>query len=294
MAIEQRLSECRERVEAALEHALPPAGLAPARLHEAMRYAVLGNGKRLRPLLVYLGGEALDAPAAALDAAACAVECIHCYSLVHDDLPAMDDDDLRRGRPTCHRAYDDATAILVGDALQALAFRLVARTPGVGAEARVAMLDTLATAAGSRGLCGGQAMDLAAVGHAVTEAELEAMHIHKTGALIRASVRLGALCGEAPDAPELEQLDHYAKCIGLAFQVQDDILDVDGDADVLGKASGADARLDKPTYPALLGLSEARAFAAQLRDDALASLEPLGERAEGLREIANYVIERDH
>ncbi|WP_440995249.1 (2E,6E)-farnesyl diphosphate synthase [Arhodomonas sp. SL1] len=294
MALDERLAACRDRVERALDERLPGPSIAPVRLHEAMRYAVLGNGKRLRPLLVYLAGEALEAPGEALDAAACAVECIHCYSLVHDDLPAMDDDDLRRGRATCHRAYDEATAILVGDALQALAFRTLARTPAVEDGARVAMLETLATAAGSRGLCGGQAMDLAAAGIPLSEAELEAMHIRKTGALIRASIRLGGLCARAPEAATLERLDHYGKCIGLAFQVQDDILDVAGDDAVLGKSSGADARLEKATYPALLGLEEARAFARRLRDDALASLEPLGERGEGLREVARYIIERDH
>ncbi len=294
MSIDERIAEAKERVEHALDRRLPAATIHPARLHEAMRYAVLGGGKRLRPLLVYLSGEALDGPRAALDEVACAVECIHCYSLVHDDLPAMDDDALRRGRPTCHRAYDEATAILVGDALQALAFRLIARAPTVSAETRVDMVETLAIAAGSRGMCGGQAMDLAAVGRQLTEAELEDMHIHKTGALIRASVRLGALCAPRATADELERLDHYAKCIGLAFQVQDDVLDVDGDETVTGKPSGADARLHKPTYPALLGVSETRAFASKLCEDALASVEPLGDRAQGLREVARYIVERDH
>ncbi|WP_435100106.1 (2E,6E)-farnesyl diphosphate synthase [Arhodomonas sp. AD133] len=294
MSIDKRIAEAKERVEHALDGRLPPATIHPARLHEAMRYAVLGGGKRLRPLLVYLSGEALDGQRAALDEAACAVECIHCYSLVHDDLPAMDDDALRRGRPTCHRAYDEATAILVGDALQSLAFRLLARATAVPAETRVAMVETLAVAAGSRGMCGGQAMDLAAVGHQLTEAELEDMHIHKTGALIRASVRLGALCAPDATADALERLDHFAKCIGLAFQVQDDVLDVDGDEAVTGKPSGADARLHKPTYPALLGVAETRAFASKLCEDALASIEPLGDRAQGLREVARYIVERDH
>jgi len=294
MTLERRLQQSQDRVQAALERLLPAAGLHPARLHEAMRYAVLGNGKRLRPLLVYAGGEALGWDGPELDAPACAVELIHAYSLVHDDLPAMDDDDLRRGRPTVHRAYDDATAILVGDALQALAFRVLAHATGPAPARRLQMIDELSLAAGSRGMVGGQALDLAAVGHELNVAELEDMHIHKTGALIRASVRLGALCAPAAEAAALERLDRYGKCIGLAFQVQDDILDVAGDEATLGKASGADARHAKPTYPALLGLTEAREFAAQLRDDALAALEPFAGEADTLRSLAEYVVARDH
>jgi farnesyl diphosphate synthase len=260
-----------------------------------MRYAALNGGKRLRPVLVYATGEALSVPMERLDAPACAVELVHCYSLVHDDLPAMDDDDLRRGRPTCHKAYDEATAILVGDALQSLAFRVLSRdATEAEAPARLRMIEELALAAGSRGMAGGQALDLAATGTRLNEAELEDMHIHKTGALIRASVRLGALGGGTADPETLGLLDHYAKCIGLAFQVQDDILDVDGDEEVLGKYSGADARLAKPTYPALMGLETAREFASSLCADALQSLEGLGDGANALRDIARYIVARDH
>lgn len=294
MTLERRLQQSQERVQAALERLLPAAGLHPGRLHEAMRYAVLGAGKRLRPLLVYAGGGALGVDGPELDAPACAVELIHAYSLVHDDLPAMDDDDLRRGQPTVHRAYDEPTAILVGDALQALAFRALAHAREPAPARRLQMIDELALAAGSRGMVGGQALDLEAVGRQLNVAELEDMHIHKTGALIRASVRLGALCAPAVEAGTLERLDRYGKCIGLAFQVQDDVLDVAGDAATLGKASGADARHAKPTYPALLGLPEARAFAAQLRDDAVAALMPFGPEADTLRALAEYVVTRDH
>ncbi|PWG65091.1 (2E,6E)-farnesyl diphosphate synthase [Sediminicurvatus halobius] len=294
MTLERRLQQSQGRVQAALERLLPAPTLHPARLHEAMRYAVLGDGKRLRPLLVYAGGEALGVDGPVLNTPACAVELIHAYSLVHDDLPAMDDDDLRRGRPTVHRAYDEPTAILVGDALQTLAFRTLAHASEPAPARRLQMIDELALAAGSRGMVGGQALDLAAVGRELNAAELEDMHIHKTGALIRASVRLGALCAPGADATALERLDRYAKCIGLAFQVQDDILDVAGDASVLGKESGADARHHKPTYPALIGLAEARDFARELRDSALAALERFGPEADTLRALAEYVVERDH
>jgi farnesyl diphosphate synthase len=295
MTLERAIVTARERVEQALDALLPAEGRHPARLHAAMRYAALGGGKRLRPLLVYAAGEAVGAPVERLDAPACAVELIHCYSLVHDDLPLMDDDDLRRGRPTCHRAFDDATALLVGDALQSLAFQALSGDVGDGdAQRRLSMVNVLATAAGSRGMAGGQAIDLAAVGQQLTEAELQDMHIHKTGALIRASVRLGALSAPLVEAAALERLDHYGKCIGLAFQVQDDVLDVTGDTHVTGKAQGADARLSKPTYPALMGLDGARQFAAGLCEDALASLAGFDRRADTLRAIARYIVDRDH
>ncbi|KAB7627961.1 (2E,6E)-farnesyl diphosphate synthase [Alkalilimnicola sp. S0819] len=283
------------RVEKALDRWLPDAHRPPARLHEAMRYATLQGGKRIRPLLVYATGEALGLQPARLDGPAAAVELIHAYSLVHDDLPAMDDDALRRGRPTCHRAYDEATAILAGDALQTLAFRVLAGDAAMEAapETRLRMIATLTEAAGSRGMVGGQAMDLAAVGRALSEPELEAMHIHKTGALIRASVLLGALGATEAEERRLERLDHYGKCLGLAFQVQDDILDVEGDTEALGKQCGADARLNKPTYPALMGLEPARALARELVDDALESLAGLDSRADVLRGLARYVISRD-
>ena len=295
--LERYLPDYQARVEATLERWLPPAQTHPARLHEAMRYAVLGGGKRMRPLLVYATGDALGVPRPALDAPACAVELIHCYSLVHDDLPAMDDDDLRRGRPTCHRAYDEVTAILVGDALQSLAFRVLSHCSDdetVPTQQRLRMIDVLSLATGSRGMAGGQSLDYEAMGRQVTVPELEDMHIHKTGALIRASVMLGALADTNSDPARMEHLDHYAKCVGLAFQVQDDILDVTGDEARLGKSQGADARLDKPTYPALLGINEARGFAHQLCQDALASLQEFGSEADCLRGVAEYIVARDH
>lgn len=292
--LEQRLPAFREQVEQALDAMLPPATTLPSRLHEAMRYATLGSGKRLRPVLVYATGEALGLDYTTLDGPACAVELIHAYSLVHDDLPAMDNDDLRRGMPTCHKAYDDATAILVGDALQTLAFRAIVEGPAghADAEARLKMVASLGHASGSRGMVGGQALDLEAEGKELTLAELESLHIHKTGALIRASVMLGALCSPNHDQRRLEQLDHYAKCIGLAFQIQDDILDVEGSTEELGKNSGADALLRKATYPGLLGLKESREHALGLIDDALASLNDFDQNADCLRDIARFVIDR--
>ncbi|MFZ5620003.1 MAG: (2E,6E)-farnesyl diphosphate synthase [Pseudomonadota bacterium] len=288
-------SEVRlHRAEAALDRCLPGGDTHPARLHQAMRYAVLGGGKRIRPLLTYAAGAAVGAPDARLDAPACAVELIHAYSLVHDDLPAMDDDDLRRGRPTCHRAFDEATAILAGDALQTQAFHILAHAPELDIDPRVRlrMIETLALASGSRGMAGGQAIDLESVGRELDIAQLEDMHIHKTGALIRASVLLGALCADTLDEARLERLDHYAKCIGLAFQIQDDILDVVGDTAILGKTAGADLARDKPTYPALLGLDGARQRAAELLADAHTSLAGFGPEADALRGLADYIIRR--
>jgi farnesyl diphosphate synthase len=293
-ALAPLLERWRARVQARLERWLPPANIQPARLHEAMRYATLGDGKRLRPVLVYASGEALGVDPEVLDGPACAVELIHAYSLVHDDLPAMDDDDLRRGRPTCHRAFDDGTAVLAGDALQSLAFQVLASAElgPVPAGTRVEMIRSLSTAAGSRGMAGGQAIDLDSVGRELNIAELENMHIHKTGALIRSSVRLGALCQPAIDGDTLERLDHYGKCIGLAFQVQDDVLDVEGTTEDLGKTRGADAARGKPTYPALLGLAEAKRIGSGLVDEALDSLAGLDGRAEPLRWLARYIVER--
>ena len=286
----------RKRVDQALEKWLPTESTIPERLHEAMRYAVLNGGKRIRPILSYAAGHAVGVPLATLDAPACAVELIHAYSLVHDDLPAMDNDDLRRGKPTCHKAYDEATAILTGDALQALAFHVLAHglTSKIPAEQRLQMLDTLAIASGSRGMAGGQAIDLAAVGKTLNVAELENMHVHKTGALIRASIKLGALCQSDIETETLKKLDHYAKCIGLAFQIQDDILDVKGNTKILGKTQGADQALNKPTYPALLGLESAKQMASELHQDALSSLEGLGTSADPLRWLADYIIQRQH
>jgi len=283
----------RARVEEALERCLPPSTETPERLHSAMRYAVLTGGKRIRALLVYATGLALGASAERFDRTACAVELIHAYSLVHDDLPPMDDDDLRRGHPTCHRAYDEATAILVGDALQALAFQQIADDEALPAEARVAMIRELATAAGSRGMVGGQAIDLAAVGDALDLAALERMHALKTGALIVASIRLAALATGASEA-DIERLARYGTRIGLAFQIQDDVLDVEGDTEVLGKASGADHRHGKPTYPALLGLDEAKRNARALVEDACEALTPFAASADVLRALAIHIVERDH
>lgn len=288
------LEHLRARVSTALTRHLPPAELAPARLHQAMRYAVLGGGKRVRPTLVYGAGRALGVPESQLDGPACAVELIHAYSLVHDDLPAMDDDDLRRGRPTCHRAFDEATAILAGDALQALAFRILVHDADMVADPalRVRMVLELATAAGSRGMVGGQALDLAAVGRSLEPAELEMMHVHKTGALIRASVLLGALSTAHCEVAQVDALDHYGKCVGLAFQIQDDVLDVVGDSAQTGKRQGADMALAKPTYVSVLGLGEARERALALSDEALATIEGLGSGADLLRWLARYIIDR--
>lgn len=285
----------RSRANQALDQRLPAADLHPGDLHQAMRYAVLGGGKRIRPVLVYSAGAAVGAMPEALDGPACAVEFIHAYSLIHDDLPAMDNDELRHGRPTCHRAFGEALAILAGDALQALAFQVLSQDPAMISDSviRMRMLGLLAQAAGSRGLVGGQAIDLAAVGRDdLTLAELENMHIHKTGALIRASVLLGAFSRPEVEPTVLERLDRYAKCIGLAFQIRDDILDVVGDTATLGKTQGADRALNKPTYPALLGLDGAREHARALHQEALASLEPLGSEADPLRWLATYIVER--
>ena len=288
--------DCRERVESALMRWLPRPDTPPENLHQAMRYSVLNGGKRIRPVLLYATGRALALKPEQLDAPACAVEMIHAYSLVHDDLPAMDDDDLRRGQPTCHKAFDEATAILTGDALQTLAFQVITRDQAmaVGAEQRVRMLEHLAQASGSRGMAGGQALDLAAVGRELDLAQLEHMHIHKTGALIRASVRLGTLFDPNLDTRLIRQLDRYAKCIGLAFQIRDDILDISGETQVLGKTRGKDQAQDKPTYPSLLGLSGAQEKADSLYQEALQNLEALDEKADPLRWLAAYIVGRTH
>jgi len=282
------------RVEQALDQRLPGSEILPSRLHQAMRYALLGGGKRIRPVLVYAAGAAVGVDAGRLDGPACAVELIHAYSLIHDDLPAMDNDDLRRGKPTCHKAFDEATAILAGDALQTLAFQILSQDPTMAPDhhVRLRLLQTLAQAAGSRGLVGGQAIDLAAVGQELNLAELENMHIHKTGALIRASVLMGALNQPAITAEALQRLDHYAKCIGLAFQICDDILDVTADTQTLGKTQGADIALHKPTYPALLGLDGACRHAQILYQEALDSLTWLDASADLLRWLARYIVDR--
>ena len=283
------------RADQALARALPPDAQPPVELHRAMRYAVLGGGKRLRPLLVYVTGRAFDAPLEVLDACAVAVEVIHAYSLVHDDLPAMDDDALRRGRPTCHVAFGEAMAILAGDALQALAFEVLANDPAlaVGAATRLEMLRVLATACGSHGMAGGQAFDLAAVGRPLAASELERMHVYKTGALIRASVQLGALAAGCDDPRVLAALDEYGHAIGLAFQVRDDLLDIEAASEQLGKTAGQDSAANKPTYPSILGLEASRAELARLTARAVAATDVIGERARGLRDLARFVADRN-
>ena len=279
-------------MERVLAEWLPPAQIAPQRLHEAMRYAVLGGGKRVRPLLALAAGEVTGAVPERVQHAAAAVELIHAYSLVHDDMPAMDDDALRRGKPTVHVEFDEATALLVGDALQSLAFDILATQPLANdAATQLKMVQLLAQAAGSRGMAGGQAIDLASVGKPLDLAELEFMHIHKTGALIRAAVLLGAHCGKTSDAATTA-LDHYAKCIGLAFQVVDDVLDAEASTATLGKTAGKDAADNKPTYVSLLGVARARELAQELRADAHAALAGLGGPAERLRQLADFVVER--
>ncbi len=293
-AIPERLRHFQARVERALEARLPPASQTPQHLHEAMRYATLDGGKRVRASLVYAAGQAVGAQDSALDAPACAVELIHAYSLVHDDLPCMDNDDLRRGKPTCHKAYDEATALLVGDALQSLAFEILANDPSlpVSASRRLRMITLLAHAAGSHGMAGGQAIDLASGGKALLLAQLEDMHLRKTGALIRASVLLGAHAREDLAADQLKALENYAHAIGLAFQITDDILDVEGSAETLGKNPGVDRARGKSTYPQLLGLPEAKTRAKALHTRALESLGPLGDNGTILAELAGFIIER--
>jgi len=286
------MHDVQARAERALDGLLPKADAVPAKLHEAMRYTVLGGGKRIRPLLAYASGELFTADPQTLARAAAAVEMIHAYSLVHDDMPCMDDDALRRGKPTVHIAYDEATALLVGDALQAQAFEVLAASSTMPAERLVPMLALLARAAGSAGMCGGQAIDLDSVGLSLTLEQLERMHQLKTGALLRAAVLLGAMCGKPLNATEQEALDTYANAIGLAFQVVDDVLDATADSATLGKTAGKDAAANKPTYVSILGLEPSRALAQQLRDTAHAALAPFGEQARRLRELADLIVQR--
>jgi farnesyl diphosphate synthase len=282
----------QQRTETALAAALPSADIAPSRLHDAMRYASLGGGKRVRPLLCHAAGSIFDADPAILDYPAVAVELIHAYSLVHDDLPCMDDDVLRRGKPTCHVEFDEATALLVGDALQTLAFQTLSqKLPGISATRQLDMLHLLATASGSRGMAGGQAIDLAAVGQHLTVTELEFMHIHKTGALIRAAVLLGAHCAEAA-TDQMEHLSHYANRTGLLFQVVDDILDAEASTATLGKTAGKDAEHNKPTYVQLLGIAEAKTLANELRQAAHDALAGFGKRAHRLHELTDFIVDR--
>ncbi len=291
----QRIDAYRERLQTYLGHSLPAAVHYPARLHEAMRYACDG-GKRLRALLVYAAGETLGLEAQTLDAPAAAVELIHAYSLVHDDLPAMDDDDLRRGRPTVHKAYDEATAILVGDALQTLAFAVLSRssTTSLGAAQKLAMVEVLAEASGSCGMVGGQAIDLQSEGKNLSLPELETLHIHKTGALIRASLKLACLAATALDGKQADALDRYGKCIGLAFQIQDDVLDIEGSSAELGKTAGKDSASLKSTYPSVMGLPAAKQRAAELFGEADKALDVFGEKAAALRWLAQHIQSRNH
>ncbi|MDD3355141.1 farnesyl diphosphate synthase [Zoogloea sp.] len=289
----QWMSDIQERTEAALDKTLPAAALAPARLHEAMRYAVLDGGKRVRPLLVHAAGQISGAAPERLDRVACALEMIHAYSLVHDDMPCMDDDVLRRGKPTVHVEFDEATALLVGDALQSLAFQHLADAPVCDdPRQQIRMIRQLAQASGSRGMAGGQAIDLASVGVQLTLAELEFMHIHKTGALIRASIALGVQCGRPLAEEQLSSLDHVGKVIGLLFQVIDDILDAEADTATLGKTAGKDAANDKPTYVSLLGGTRARELAAEMCQDALERLAAFGDDALRLRELTRFIVNR--
>ncbi|TXL01045.1 (2E,6E)-farnesyl diphosphate synthase [Methylococcaceae bacterium HT1] len=295
-ALKEYLVTSQERVEKALDLRLPANTILPRKLHDAMRYSTLDGGKRMRPMLTYSAGKALGIAPESLDGPACAVEMIHVYSLIHDDLPAMDDDDLRRGKATSHVAYDEATAILAGDALQALAFQVLANDSSMNAsaESRIQMINALTKASGSLGMVGGQAIDLESVGKKLTLPELENMHIHKTGALIRVSVQLATLSKPDLDPATASKLDHYAKCIGLSFQVKDDILDGESDTATLGKTQGKDQDNDKPTYPALLGLAGAKQKAQDLHEQAVESLAGFGAEADLLRDLSLYIIQRDH
>jgi len=287
--------EIARNMEATLSMLLPAATVAPTKLHDAMRYSTLGGGKRVRAMLTFAAGEVTRAPQHRLSMVAAAVEMIHAYSLIHDDMPCMDDDVLRRGRPTCHVEFDEATALLAGDALQALAFELIsAPTLNDNAAAQLKLVKLLAEACGSRGMAGGQAIDLASVDRQISLPELEYMHMLKTGALIRASVNMGAHCGNSFDAGVLEKIDHYGKCVGLAFQVVDDILDCASNTALLGKTAGKDKDSNKPTYVSLMGMSSAKQFADELLDDAISSVSAFREPANRLRELAMFIVRRDH
>jgi farnesyl diphosphate synthase len=294
-----QLKQWQARVERELSARLPAVESQPSRLHEAIRYSVLGGGKRVRPALVYATGAAIGLPESILDGAACAVELIHAYSLVHDDLPAMDNDDLRRGRPTCHKAYDEATAILVGDSLQCLAFELLAEGPGLPTDpsVRLKLVRLLAIASGTSGMAGGQALDLAAIGRKLSLAEIEEMHVRKTGALIHACVMMAAACAPQLPEPITRALDEYARATGLAFQIQDDLLDVEGDVAVIGKATGADRALDKPTYPSIAGIGPSHQRVQELHTralSALARLDAVGLHSAPLAAMSDWLVLRKH
>ena len=295
-AFESLHAEYQQRVDNALDYWLPSDSVNPVELHKAMRYSVMAPGKRVRPALIYATASVLGLDLDRVDGAAAAVEIMHAYSLIHDDLPAMDDDDLRRGRPTCHKQFNEATAILAGDALQALAFYILSHDPKMTDDhkSRLQMIEKLSLFTGSRGMAGGQAIDLASVGKPLNIAELETMHIHKTGALIRTCVQLAALSTEQLDKDKFKALDSYAKCIGLSFQVQDDILDVVGDTQTLGKPQGSDYERNKPTFPSIIGLDASREKALNLHHKAIEALSIFGEEAEILRYISAWFVERNN
>jgi len=292
--LKQKLINYQETVDTGLANTLQPKSLEPARLHEAMHYVVFNGGKRVRPVLVFASAEALGASAEDALTAAMAIELIHAYSLVHDDLPAMDDDDLRRGKPTCHIAYDEATAILVGDALLTYAFEIMAtqKLPLASNETRLKMIQLLAEASGSVGMVGGQAIDLYSVGKALDLDSLKHMHLKKTGALIKTSALLGAYASGKAEEQHISALEQYSECIGLAFQIQDDILDVEGDTEIIGKSQGSDEAKNKPTYPALLGLDGAKKAAIEMHEKALTALSIFDEKANTLRDLSEYIIQR--
>jgi geranylgeranyl pyrophosphate synthase len=293
MDYEQLTEQWLERIETKLDQVLPPASQEPLRLHEAMRYSVLGGGKRIRPVLVYATGAALNLPVESLDGPAAAIELMHAFSLVHDDLPAMDDDDLRRGRPTAHIAYDEATAILAADALQPLAFQTLATDQSMqcSSDARLKIIELLATACGSTGMTGGQAIDLGAEGRQLSKRELENMYNLKTGRLLHASV-MAAAYSAGPNNPHTSGLEKFIDLVGLAFQIRDDILDIEGDTETIGKQQGADIERSKATWPALFGLEEARAQATDLLNESLAAIADIGPEADPLRDVARYIVNR--
>lgn len=294
MIFNDYLTVCRTRIETVLEQALPSANCIPTRLHAAMRYAVLNGGKRLRPLLVYATATSLGLQLEQCDQAACAIELVHAYSLIHDDLPAMDNDDLRRGLPTCHKAFDEATAILAGDALQTLAFALLAESQLLQPEQRLAMLHELANAGGSLGMAGGQSLDLSATGQAINLEQLSTIHQLKTGRLIRSCVRFAAIAANLQHTSQYQALDEYADCLGLAFQIQDDILDIETSTAVLGKKQGADIALGKSTYPHLLGLAVAKQHMQQLYEQAATALQKIPLQATYLQDFIVYLQRRAH
>lgn len=289
---ENRIAAYTQRLDEHLDAALPLPSTSPARLHEAMRYAVLNGGKRIRPLLVYAAGECLGVPVAVLDAPAVAIEMIHAFSLVHDDLPAMDDDDLRRGKPTVHIKYDEATAILAADALQPLAFSVLSKMEKVSAQAKNELVRLIADACGSVGMTGGQAIDLASEGSSLSEEKLEHMYSLKTGALIHASVLSPSVLREDLSPEDRKAIDAFGRVIGVAFQIKDDILDVEGETHVIGKQAGADERLDKATYPSLFGLEQSRQRCSELLEGALQHLEPFGKDALPLQWLARFIVQR--